>query len=111
MAQIQGGGPAGLHVKRDATMPSGGGTGYLGTVEGIAVYRAQAQAQQAILCSGRLLRAITYGVVHGRDDIADFSFVDAADLNKSRVRLKFAQHIEWADDVFVEFAFHKEVPG
>jgi hypothetical protein len=111
MAPIQGGGPAGFNVKHDAAMPSGGGTGYMGTIEGISVYIAQALTQQAILCSGRLLRAITYGVVHGRDDIADFSFVDGGDLQNSRVRLKFAQHTEWADDVFVEFTLRKEGQG
>lgn len=98
-----GGGPVGLNTNRDAAMPSGGGTVYIGTVEGIPVYSAQGLTELAILCSGRLLRAITYGVVRGRDDIADFSFVDGDDLQKSRIRLKFGQRIEWADDVFVEF--------
>jgi hypothetical protein len=59
MASTLGGGPAGLNVNRDAAMPSGGGTGYMGTVEGIPVYSAQVLTQQAILCSGCLLRAIT----------------------------------------------------
>ena len=84
------------------------GTGYMGTVEGIPVYIAQVLTQQAILCSGCVLRIITYGVVHGRDDIADFSFVDGDDPQKSRVRLKFGQRIEWADDVFVEFTLRNE---
>lgn len=107
MASILGGGPAGLNVNRDTTIPSGG-TGYMGTVEGIPVYIAQVLTQQAILCSGSLLRTITYGVIHGREDIADFSFVDGDDPQRSRVRLKFAQRIEWADDVFVEFTFGPE---
>jgi hypothetical protein len=108
MAPTLGGGPAGLSVHRDAATPSGGGTGYMGTVEGIPVYSAQVLTQQAILCSGCLLRAITYGVVHGRDDIADFFFVDGADPQESRVRLKFGQRIEWADDVLVEFTLCQE---
>lgn len=111
MASTLGGGPPGLNVSRDAEMPSGGGTGYLGTVEGIPIYSAQVLTQQAILCSRRLLRAITYGVVHGRDDIADFSFVDGDDLKRSRVRLKFGQRTEWADDVFVEFTLRREDRG
>ena len=110
MASILGGGPAGLNVNRDTTIPSGG-TGYMGTVEGIPVYIAQVLTQQAILCSGCLLRTITYGVIHGREDIADFSFVDGDDPQSSRVRLKFAQRIEWADDVFVEFTFGPEEHG
>jgi hypothetical protein len=111
MASTLGGGPAGSNVHRDAAMPSGGGTGYMGTVEGIAVYAAQVLTQQAILCSSNLLRAITYGVVHGRDDIADFSFVDGDDPQSSQVRLKFGQRIEWADDVLVEFTLRRDDRG
>jgi hypothetical protein len=99
---------AGLNVTRDASIPSGWGSGYLGTIEGIPVYGTQALTKQAILCSGKLLRAIGYGVVHGLDDIADFAFVEGADPEKSQVRLKVAQRIEWADDVFVEFNLRQQ---
>jgi hypothetical protein len=92
-----------MNVSRDAAMPTGGGTGYLGTVGGVAVYGAQIPASTAFLCSGSLVRTISYGVVHGRDDVADFSFVDSVDPEKSQVRLKFAQRIEWASEAFVEF--------
>jgi hypothetical protein len=111
MASSLGGGPAGLNTRGDTAMPSGGGTAYMGTIDGIHVYTAQGLTQQAILCSGRLLRVISYGVVRGRDEIADFSFVDGDDLQKSRVRLKFAQRIEWADDVFVEFTLRSVDQG
>jgi hypothetical protein len=100
--------PSGLNVKRDASIPSGGGTNYLGTVEGILVYGTQALTKQAILCSGQLLRSIGYAVVHGLDDIADFTLVEGEDPENSRVRLKVAQRIEWADDVFVEFVLRQQ---
>lgn len=111
VAALEGGGPPGVNVTHDAAIPSGGGAGYMGTLEGIHVYSIQGLTQLAILCSGRLLRAITYGVVHGRDDIADFSFVDGENPEESVVRLRFGQRIEWADDVFVEFALGKVDPG
>ena len=95
--------PAGLGVTRDASIPTGGGTNYLGTVANIPVYGTAALTNQAILCSGGLLRAISYAVVHGFDDIADFDFVEGEEPEKSRVRVKVAQRIEWGDDVFVEF--------
>jgi hypothetical protein len=95
--------PAGLAVTRDASIPTGGGTNYLGTVGNIPVYGTAALTNQAILCSGGLLRAISYAVVHGLDDIADFDFVEGEEPEKSRVRVKVAQHIEWGDDAFVEF--------
>jgi hypothetical protein len=91
--------------RRDPTITSpatGGGAGYLGTIEGVHVYSARI-THKAVLFSSRLIRAIEYGVVHGTNDVVDFSFVDGEDLTKSRVRMKFAQHIEWADDGVVEF--------
>jgi hypothetical protein len=105
-AVILGEGLAGFTVTRNAAMPSGGGTGYMGSIESIPVYSAQVLRGHAILCSGCLLRTIAYGIVHGQDDIADFSFVDGDDLERSQVQLKFAQRLEWADDVFVEFLLH-----
>jgi len=45
-------------------------TGATLAIEGIRVYRVEGLTQLAFLCSGRLLRAITYGVVRGWDDIA-----------------------------------------
>ena len=92
----------GFDVSHIDDMPSGGGTGYMGTIEGVHVYSANVLINKAVLCSGRQLRMINYGVVHGESDIVDFSFVDGEDLEKSRVRLKFAQGIEWAKDEFVE---------
>ena len=93
----------GFSVSHEANMPSGGGTGYMGTIEGVHVYSAQVMSSNAVLCSSRLLRAIDYGVVHGTGDIADFEFVEGEDLRRSRVRLIFAQRTEWAGDVLVEF--------
>jgi hypothetical protein len=102
--------PSGLNVTREASIPTGGGTNYLGTVEGILVYGIQ-RTKQAILCPRNLLRSISYAVVHGLDDIADFTFVDGEDPEKSKVRLKVAQRIEWADDSFVEFDLRREDEG
>jgi hypothetical protein len=83
--------PAGLHV---ANMPSGGGTGYLGTINGVHVYSARI-TNLALLCSSRIIRAIDYDVVHGEGDVVDFTSIEGDDLAKSRVRLRFSQSIEW----------------
>ena len=94
---------AGLVVTRDASILTGGGTNYLGTVANIPVFGAAALTNQAIVCSRVLLRAVSYAVVHGLDDIADFDFVEGVEPEKSRVVVKVAQRIEWGEDVFVEF--------
>lgn len=93
----------GFEITKVTGMPSGGGTGYMGTIEGIHVYSFNAMRDSAVLCSRHLLRGISYGIVHGGSDIVDFWFVESEDPETSQVRLKFAQGIEWADDVFVEF--------
>ncbi len=86
-------------------MPSGGGVGYMGTIGGVHVYSANVMRNEAVLCSRHLLLGISYGVVHGQTDIVDLYFVDDDDPEKSRVRLKFAQDIRWAEFIFVEFKF------
>ncbi len=98
-----GGGVTGFEITKVANVPSGGGTSYMGTIEGVHVYSCNAMSDKALLCSRRFLRGISYGIVHGRSDVVDFWFVEGEDPEKSRVRLKLAQRIEWADDVLVEF--------
>jgi hypothetical protein len=101
--RFSGGGLTGFEITHMSDTPSGGGTAYMGTIEGIHVYTAGVMTNSAVLCSLRLLRGICYGTVHGRSDIVDFWFVESEDPTASRVRLKFAQVIEWSDHVFVEF--------
>ncbi|WP_213772875.1 hypothetical protein [Bradyrhizobium sp. dw_78] len=88
------------HVRN---MPSGGGVGYQGTINGVHVYSANVMVNQALLCSSEIIRSIDYDVVHGDGDVVDFSFIDGEDLSRSKVRLRFSQHIEWADTPVVKF--------
>jgi hypothetical protein len=104
MAAMRREGLGGFAVSHLKNMPSGHGTGYMGTIEGVHIYSATGLRTQALLCSGRLLREIDYGVVHEPADVADFSFIEGGDPRKSRIRLRFAQRLTWSDDVFVEFA-------
>ena len=92
-----------MTVTHEQQIPSGGGTTYMGSVEGIPVYSSQIFNNRAVLCSSLLLRAVTYGVVHGAQDVVDFEFIANDEPEQSRIRLKFAQRTQWADDVFVEF--------
>ena len=84
-------------------MPTGGGVAYVGTIDSVNVYSAQAMKTEAVLCSRHLVRGINYGVVHAETDIVDFSFVDWRDPDASYVRLSVAQDIEWSDYVFLEY--------
>lgn len=92
-------------VVHEKGVPSGGGVGYHGTVEGIRVYAGPGiLSGKALLCSSEIIRSIKYGSVHG-SDVADFSFVDGDDPANSRVNVKFAQKVEWLDTPLVEFDF------
>jgi hypothetical protein len=106
-----GAGLAGFNISRVANMPSGGGSGYLGTIEGIHIYSSRMMVGKALLCSNQIIGAIEYGIVHDQNDIVDFTFVDGEDLERSRVRLKFAQNIEWANQILVEFQITAEKSG
>jgi hypothetical protein len=103
--RLSGGGLPGFEVSHVPGMPSGGGAGYLGTINGVHVYTSSIMENQAVLCSSQIIRAIEYGIVHGEGDIVDLWFLDAEDLTKSNVKLKFAQKIDWADSPIVEFQF------
>jgi hypothetical protein len=98
-----GAGLAGFAISHVRNMTSGGDSGYLGTIEGIHIYSSRMMVEKALLCSSQIIRAIQYGVVHGQNDVVDFTFVDGEDLERSRVRMKFAQNIEWMNKAFVEF--------
>jgi len=95
---------AGLTVSRIAGTPSGEGTGYLGTIQGVHIYSLPVLSTQALLCSRLLLREIEYGVVHDPDDIVGFEFLQADDPRSSQVRLPFAQRLTWGDESIVEFS-------
>lgn len=99
-----------LNVTYVKDMPSGGGTGYMGTVEGVHVYSTNGLTDKAILLSRLSLRVLRYGVVHGKSDIVDFAFVENDNPEKSRVRLKFAQEINWTDEIVVEFDLNNKKP-
>jgi hypothetical protein len=105
--RMPGAGLSEYDVVHEKNVPSGGGVGYQGTVSGIRVYAGpNIMTGKALLCSSEIVRSISYGIVHG-ENVADFEFVDSDDPASSRVRVKFAQEIEWLDCQFVEFDFEK----
>jgi hypothetical protein len=58
---------------------------------------------EALLCSGHIIRSIDYDVLHGEGDVVDFSFIEGEDLSRSKIRLRFCQYVEWADTPVVKF--------
>lgn len=97
-----------FQVETRAELSGGGGTAYLGTLEGIHVFSAQLKPGSVILFSGRALRRIRYGVVHGENQVADFSFEETDKPTESWVQLSFAQVVEWDESAVIEFTFDAE---
>jgi hypothetical protein len=104
------GGLDGLSFLREHDIPSGGGTGYLGTLEGVRVYVTNIDPHTLVLSSARLLLALRYGAVGNAGYVADFEFVEGDNPEKSSVRLTFAQATEWSTDTCVEYELSPTTP-
>lgn len=95
--------PEGIDLAYDKSVPSGAGARYHGTLGGVAIYEIQGLQGTVYLCSGRLIRTLTYIVLHEPDFVADFKFLDGEDLEKSYVEITFDQRIEWENSISVQF--------
>lgn len=103
--------PTDIRVESLPNMPSGGGAGYLGTMEGVHVYETGVQAGTSILYSGACLRRITYEAVSADGEIAGVEFVEGENLEKSEIKLEFAQILEWSDEPIVRFELVNSQPN
>jgi hypothetical protein len=83
-------------------MPDGGGTGYVGTIDGVHVL-AMNGLDHAVLYSGEALRAIVYHLLPDLDDVVDLSLIEAANPAESRFEIRTAQNLDWSDAQIVEF--------
>jgi hypothetical protein len=95
-------------VVREEGVTGGGGTAYLGTIEGVRVFSADLKPGTAMMFSGNALRRIRYGEVSQDSQIADFDFEDTSNPSESWVRLRFAQTLEWDQSPMIEFIFDRD---
>jgi hypothetical protein len=95
-------------LTRTPNLSGGGGTAYLGTIEGVNVFSAAMRPGTTLMFSGNALRRIEYGIVAGDDHVGDFSFEDAKNPAESWVQLRFAQSVVWDESRTVEFTFDPE---
>jgi hypothetical protein len=105
-AASSGGGPAGMTVTRDPSISRGYAARYLGSLEGIPVFSSPYLKRHALLCSRHHLQSITFGVIHGGRDIANFDFIPGDDLENCRFLIKFSCRMDWGDAAFVEFVLN-----
>lgn len=77
------------------------GFGYLGSKGSLRIY-AWAFSDMALLCSGTVLTALSFGRVNGLDAIFDFELHDDGDPSVSMVHTSVAVAMEWEDSRIVE---------
>ncbi len=97
--------PQEFNIEHVAGMPSGGGTGYMGTIDGVHVYELNGAPNRAILCSGRCLRSVTYQLLPNRNDLVDVSLEEGEDPERSQFRMRTAQVLDWSNDPILEFTW------
>jgi hypothetical protein len=88
--------------------PSGGGTSYVGTVEGLDVYTSQFPAERSWLFSKTTLRSVSYARLQS-GNFVDIVFEEGEDPRKSRLRVRFRQSAAWNDVPIIEIVLRDRI--
>jgi hypothetical protein len=102
--------PREFNIERVNGMPSGGGTGYTGTINGVHVYATNGLSNRAILFSGSCLRSVSYQPLPDRADVVDVSLLEGQPPERSRLSIRTCQVLEWSSDPFLEFTWSPITP-
>lgn len=104
--------PKDLNIKVKEGHPTGGGAGYLGTVQGsidVFMYNGM-PSDRALLLSAKALRSISHARLKNGHRI-DITFDEAVDPSKSAIVVHFVQTTEWDVSPIIEFVLRaKAVP-
>jgi hypothetical protein len=96
--------------------PSGGGTPYVGTIDGVEVFSAAVEKHHSYLFSALMRESVSYRLVTPNAFISA-EFEQGDDPWNGAVLVRYAQHVEWRDmpiiDLVIEDAPNGEVsaPG
>jgi hypothetical protein len=93
--------PAGRHIEYVRGHPSGGGTGYIGTIDGVEVFTADVEEGHSYLFSARMLEAISYRLVTP-DNFVSVEFEEGDNPWAGTVVVRFAQQVVWRDTLVVD---------
>lgn len=86
--------PTDMQVTRKEGIKSGL---YLGTVDGIDVYRANLDEAESLLFPADLLREVKYGT-DAKGRVVTVTFEEEADHKPGKLVFRFSQQTEWMDD-------------
>lgn len=95
--------PASRHIEYVQGHPSGGGTGYVGTVDGVEVFTAPVEEHHSYLFSALMLESVSYRLVTP-EAFVSVEFEDGEHGNpwNGSIVVRFAQHITWRDKPIID---------
>ena len=93
--------PDEFQVEHHQNMPGGGGVGYVGTVEGIHVFQCGLAPGRAMLYTGACLQRVTYAPLRNVGEIAEVELVEEENPEKSGLRIRIAQSLQWSEDPII----------
>jgi hypothetical protein len=86
--------PAGRQIEYVQGHPSGGGIGYVGTIDGVEVFTADVEEGHSYLFSALMLEAISYRLVTP-DDFVSVEFQEGDNPWNGTIVVRFAQEAVW----------------
>ncbi len=90
--------PAGRRIEHVQGHRSGGGTGYVGTVDGVEVFSADVEEHHSYLFSALMLESVSYRLVTPDDFVsAEFEEGEGGNPWNAAIVVRFAQHAAWRD--------------
>jgi hypothetical protein len=93
--------PAGRGIAYMQGHPSGGGTGYVGTIDGVKVFTTDVEESHSYLFSALMLEAVSYRLVTP-DAFVSVEFEEGDNPWTGTVVVRFAQHVAWHETPVIE---------
>jgi len=94
--------PTNRRIEHVQGHPSGGGTGYIGTVDGVEVFTAPVEPNHSYLFSALMLQSISYRLVTP-DAFISAEFEEGDDPWNGAILVRYCQCVEWRPTPIVEF--------
>jgi hypothetical protein len=101
--------PAGRRIEYAQGRPSGAGTGYVGSIDGVEVFTADVEEGHSYLCSAQMLEAVSYRLVTP-DAFVSVEFDEGDNPWNGTVIVRFAQQVAWRDTSVIDLVVEK-LPG
>jgi hypothetical protein len=93
--------PAGRRIEYVQGHPSGGGTGYVGMIDGVEVFTTDVEDGHSYLFSAKILESVSYRLVTP-DAFVSVEFEEGDNPWSGTVVVRFAQSVAWRDTPVID---------